>query len=155
MTDDEANEIDALGVGYHEVGHGLAARLGRIPVQRMRIERSSWDGHVSCGYTTLDPPTIQSPAVMWRWYGVMLFAGQSAQLRYYDQIGRLTSAVQANIERGSASDYEWWVKDRAQVGMTEAAVRKATEEFLDHYWARITRLAERLARTSTLAGSVL
>lgn len=155
MTEDEANEIDTLGVGYHEVGHGLAGHLGRMSVRRMRIERSWWDGHVSCGYTTLDPPTERSPADMWRWYGVMLFAGQLAQLRYYDQIGHLTSAVQANIERGSTSDYEWWIKDRARISMTEAAVRKSTEEFLDHYWARITRLAERLARSLTLAGSAL
>lgn len=147
--------IDTLGVAFHEVGHGLAGRLGGMRVRRLRIERSWWTGKVSCGYTVLEPPTVDASAARWRAYAVMLFAGQTAQARYLDQVGVLTSSLANRIEKGSASDFEFWLAARAHTGLTESQVRKAANDFCDRHWPRMTRLAERLARTSEMAGSAL
>lgn len=149
------DEIDTLGVAFHEVGHGLAGRVGGMPVKRLRIERSWWTGKVSCGYTLLNPPTRDAPVTLWQAYAVMLFAGQIAQLRFYEQAGVLTSAVQARVERGAAGDFQFWLDDRARTAMTEAAARQAAEKFCDQHWPRMTRLAERLAGKMQLAGSAL
>lgn len=149
------DEIDTLGVAFHEVGHGLAGRLGGMPVKRLRIERSWWTGKVSCGYTTLDPPTPDAPVKLWQAYAVMLFAGQTAQLRYLDQAGVLTGELHSRIETGSAGDYQYWLDDRARTGMTEADARRGAEKFCDRHWPRMTRLAERLASAMRLAGSAL
>lgn len=149
------DEIDTLGVAFHEVGHGLAAVKGGMPVKRLRIERSWWTGKVSCGYTLLNPPTPDAPSSLWQAYAVMLFAGQIAQLRFYEQAGVLTSTVQANVERGSASDFQFWLDDKARAGMTEADARRSAEKFCDRHWLRLTTLAERLAARMQLAGSAL
>ena len=149
------DEIDTLGVAYHEVGHGLAGRLGGMQVRRLRIERSWWTGKVSCGYTLLQPPTPDAPTTLWRAYAVMLFAGQAAQLRYLDSAGILTRAIHNRIETGSRGDYEYWLADHKRTGLTETAARKAAEAFCDSHWPRMTRLAERLARTEQMAGSAL
>lgn len=149
------DEIDTLGVAMHEVGHGLAGRLGGMPVTRLRIERSWWTGKISCGYTLLHPPMPDAPTTLWQAYAVMLFAGQTAQQRFYDQAGVLTSAVQAEVERGASGDFQFWLADRARTGMTEDAARRAAEKFCDKHWVRMTRLAERLASKMQLAGSAL
>ncbi|GHH57665.1 hypothetical protein [Lentzea cavernae] len=152
LTDD----IDTLGVAFHEVGHGLAASKASLAVKRLRIERSWWTGKVSCGYTLLNPPTPDAPATVWQAYSVMLFAGQTAQLRFYDQAGVLTPTVQANVERGSASDFQFWLDDRARTGgMTETNARRSAQAFCDQHWPRMTQLAERLAARMQLAGSAL
>ncbi len=152
LTDD----IDTLGVAFHEVGHGLAAVKGGMPVKRLRVERSWWTGKVSCGYTLLNPPAPDAPADVWKAYAVMLFAGQTAQARFYEQAGVLTSAVAARIERGSAGDFQFWLDDRARTGgMTEGQARRAAASFCERHWPRLTELAERLATRMTLAGSAL
>lgn len=149
------DEIDTLGVAFHEVGHGLAAVKGGMAVKRLRIERSWWTGKVSCGYTLLDPPATDAPKSRWQAYAVMLFAGATAQLRFYEQAGVLTSAVHANVERGAAGDFQFWLDDSARTGMTESAARCAAQKFCDRHWPSMTSLAERLASRMQLAGSAL
>jgi hypothetical protein len=147
--------IDTLGVAFHEVGHGLAGRMGGMPVKRLRIERSWWTGKVSCGYTLLKPPTPDAPTTLWQSYAVMLFAGQAAQLRYLDQAGVLTSELHGRIEQGAASDFQFWLDDRARTRMTETDARRAAEKFCDRHWPRIAKLAERLAAAMRMSGSAL
>lgn len=147
--------IDTMGVAFHEVGHGLAGRLGGMHVRRLRIERSWWTGKVSCGYALIDSLAPDAPQKLWQAYAVMLFAGQTAQLRYLDQAGVLTSAVHSWVERGASGDFQFWLDDRARIGMTESAARRAAEQFCDQHWPRMTRLAERLASRMRLAGSAL
>ena len=149
------DDIDTLGVAYHEVGHGLAGRLGGMKVRRLRIERSWWTGNVSCGYTVLDPPAPDAGTTAWQAYAVMLFAGQTAQLRHLDNAGVLTPALHARIENGAASDYQFWLDDRARCKFTESDARRAADKFCDRHWPRMTKLAERLARTAQLSGSAL
>jgi hypothetical protein len=149
------DEIDTLGVAFHEVGHGLAGRLGGMRVKRLRIERSWWTGKVSCGYTLLDPPTPDATVSSWQAYAVMLFAGQTAQLRYLDQAGVLTAELNAWVERGAAGDFQYWLDDKARTGMTEGDARRAAHNFCERHWPRLTALAERLARRMQLAGSAL
>lgn len=147
--------IDAMGVAFHEVGHGLAGRLGGMHVRRLRIERSWWTGKVSCGYALIDALPPDAPRKQWQAYAVMLFAGQTAQLRYLDQAGVLTSAVQSWVERGASGDFQFWLDDRVRTGMNESAARRAAEKFCDQHWLRMTRLAARLAVRMHLAGSAL
>ncbi len=150
-----SDTVDTLGVAYHEVGHGLAGRLGGMTVRRLRLERKWWSGNISCGYTLLDPPAPDSPPALWRAYAVMLFTGQTAQLRYLDQAGACTPTVHSRIEKGAHGDFELWLDDRTRCPLTESQARRAAEQFCDTHWARMTRLAERLARTAELAGSAL
>jgi hypothetical protein len=147
--------IDTLGVAFHEVGHGLAGHLGGMPVRRLRIERSWWTGNVTCGYTLLDPPAPNAEPAAWKAYAVMLFAGQAAQLRYLDNAGVLTRALHDRVENGARGDYEYWLADKACIGLTETAARRAAAAFCDAHWPRMTRLAELLARTERMAGSAL
>lgn len=149
------DEIDTLGVAMHEVGHGLAAKKGGMAVKRLRVERSWWTGKVSCGYTLINPPTPNAPQQLWRAYAVMLFVGQTAQARFYEQAGVLTSKLQAQIERGSGSDFQFWLDDRARTGLTESDARRGAQAFCDRHWTRMSALAERLAARMTMAGSAL
>lgn len=149
------DEIDTLGVAFHEVAHGMAAVKGGMTVKRLRIERSWWTGKVSCGYTLLDPPVPDAPRAMWQAYAVMLFAGPAAQLRFYEHAGVLTSTVHANVERGSSGDFQFWLDDHARTGMTEADARRGAQQFCDRHWPRMTSLAEHLASRMQLAGSAL
>ena len=149
------DEIDTLGVAFHEVGHGLAATKAGLLVKRLRIERSWWTGKVSCGYTLVEPPSPAAPRSLWQAYAVMLFVGATAQLRFYEQAGVLTSTVQAQVERGAAGDFQFWLDDRVRTGMTETDARRAAATFCDRHWPRMTTLAERLAARMQLAGSAL
>lgn len=149
------DDIDTLGVAFHEVGHGLAGRLGGMPVRRLRIERSWWTGNVRCGYTVLEPPAPDAPITAWRAYAVMLFAGHTAQLRYLDSAGVLTRTIHDRVENGSRGDFEYWLADKARTGLGETAARRAADAFCDQHWPRMTRLAERLAATEQMAGSAL
>lgn len=155
QTAELTDTIDTLGVAFHEAGHGLAGHLGGMPVKRLRIERSWWTGKVSCGYTLLHPPTPEAPRSLWQAYAVMLFAGQTAQLRFLDQAGVLTSEIHSRIETGSATDFQFWLDDHARTGMTENAARRGAQAFCDRHWPRLTALAERLAARMQLAGSAL
>lgn len=145
--------IDTLGLAFHEVGHGLAARAGGMAVRRLRLERS-WSGRVTCGYTLLKQPEPDAGQKLWRGYAVMLFAGITAQTRYLDQAGVLTSRVQAVLDKNT-SDFEDWLEHRHLCGLTESAARRAANSFCDQHWPRMTRLAERLTTNYQLAGSAL
>src|SRR5689334_22120055 len=145
--------IDTLGLAYHEVGHGLVARASGMAVRRLRLERS-WSGRVTCGYTLLKQPEPDAGTTVWRGYAVMLFAGVTAQTRYLDQAGDLTSRVQAVLDKNTG-DFEDWLQHRHLCGITESAARRAAAAYCDTHWPRMTRLAERLATNFQLSGSAL
>jgi hypothetical protein len=153
-ADTDMARLIELNAAHHELGHAIAARVGGLRVDHCRLIRSS-DGVAATGVTHIDIPTPGMPVALWDAFAVFLVAGIAAQTRHADEIGFLDRGVARRIEKAAAGDLEWWPRVRPHSTLSQRQARRAADRLVGGNWARIGRLAQRLAADHHLPGSVL
>lgn len=143
-------ELDRLSTAHHEIGHALAARVGRLPLTHCRV----WRRWLSSGYegeTRVTVPPTTGP----RWaidaYAVFLHTGQVAEQMLLSSHGVPDAADLAAA--GAGHDQHEWELYRPYSTLTDDQAWQAAVDLVHHYWHYLCERAELLARTGYLAGS--
>jgi len=133
---------DLLVAAAHELGHAATARHYRVGLIHIRL-----DPYTHQGGTLFDLPEDDMlwTDTQWRCWLISCFAGYEAEVMWADQHGGVAS------KRACRADFRNFRNYRRHAGLSKNAARSAARTIVRAGWARIERLAPRLATTGRLA----
>lgn len=140
-------DLDLLPTAAHEAGHAIAASAAGLTVVDIALwhEQGGAAGHVE---VTEEPDDLDSESL--NGFLVTTVAGQEAQARFLTRYSTFAfvSSARSAIERGCCDDKALFktVHKRHSEVLSRGEARHQAQRLVTQRWARIERLATRLAK---------